>query len=156
MIDILLLAGVALCVLSVLAAIVSVARTRAPRGAAILLVLGLVLVFAGARLDSRPFGVASLQESWQRLVNGQVTLSEDPVTAPAPEAEAPAAETPVAEAPATEAPATEAPAAETPAAPEAPAEAAPAEAPAEAPAAETPAETPAQASDDATPAAPAQ
>ncbi|WP_323716612.1 hypothetical protein [Paracoccus aminovorans] len=151
MIDILLLAGVALCVLSVLAAIVSVARTRAPRGAAILLVLGLVLVFAGARLDSRPFGVAALQESWQRLVNGQVTLSDDPVTAPAPEAEAPVAEapvaeTPAAEAPATEAPATEAPAAETPAAPEAPAEA---------PAAETPAETPAQASDDATPAVPA-
>ncbi|KGJ11369.1 hypothetical protein EQ718_08280 [Paracoccus versutus] len=115
MIDILLLAGVALCVLSVLMAIVSVARTQAPRGAAILLVLGLAMLLAGGWLDQRPFGVQSLQESWQRLVNGQVTTGTDPVTAPAPEApaeEAPA-ETPAADAPAT--PAVEAPAAEPPA-----------------------------------------
>ncbi len=103
MIDILLLAGVALCVLSVLMAVISVARTHAPRGAAIALVLGLALVFAGAWLDPRPFGVATLAESWQRLVEGQITLSPDPVTAPAPEAAAPAA--PAAEAPAAEAPA---------------------------------------------------
>ncbi|WP_240540186.1 hypothetical protein [Paracoccus sp. pheM1] len=145
MIDILLLAGVALCVLSVLMAIVSVARTQAPRGAAILLVLGLAMLLAGGWLDQRPFGVQSLQESWQRLVNGQVTTGTDPVTAPAPEApaEAPPAETPAADAPAT--PAVEAPAAETPAveAPEAdtPEAAAPAaEEPATAePAAEEPA-----------------
>ena len=85
MIDILLLAGVALCVLSVLMAVVSVARTRAPRGAAIALVLGLVLAFAGAWLDPRPFGVETLRESWQRLVDGQISLSPDPVTAPVPE-----------------------------------------------------------------------
>jgi hypothetical protein len=145
MIDILLLAGVALCVLSVLMAIVSVARTQAPRGAAILLVLGLAMLLAGGWLDQRPFGVQSLQESWQRLVNGQVTTGTDPVTAPAPEApaEAAPAETPAADAPAT--PAVEAPAAETPAveAPEAdtPEAAAPAaEEPATAePAAEEPA-----------------
>ncbi|SFX57376.1 hypothetical protein SAMN04244548_01422 [Paracoccus pantotrophus] len=145
MIDILLLAGVALCVLSVLMAIVSVARTQAPRGAAILLVLGLAMLLAGGWLDQRPFGVQSLQESWQRLVNGQVTTGTDPVTAPAPEApaeEAPA-ETPAADVPAT--PAVETPAAETPAveAPEAdtPEAAAPAaEEPATAePAAEEPA-----------------
>ncbi|SIQ34516.1 hypothetical protein SAMN05421641_106153 [Paracoccus thiocyanatus] len=105
MIDILLLAGVALCALSVLLAIVSVARTQAPRGAAILLVLGIVLMFAAAWLDQRPFGLHSVQESWQRLVNGQVTVGADPVTAPAPETapEAPAqtapAQTTPAEAP---------------------------------------------------------
>lgn len=142
MIDILLLAGVALCVLSVLLAIVSVVRTRAPRGAAILLVLGIALAFAGTWLDQRPFGIPALQESWQRLLNGQVSLSTDPVTAPAPEAAAPAA--PEAAAPAVETPAAEAPAA--------PAAEAPAETPAaettEAPAASTPApaaETPAPA-----------
>ena len=142
MIDILLLAGVALCVLSVLMAIVSVARTQAPRGAAILLVLGLAMLLAGGWLDQRPFGVQSLQESWQRLVNGQVTTGTDPVTAPAPAPEAPAEEAP-AETPATDAPASpavETPAAETPAveAPEAdaPEAAAPA---AEEPAAEEPA-----------------
>ena len=134
MTDILLLAGVALCVLSVLLAIVSVVRTRAPRGAAILLVLGIALAFAGTWLDQRPFGIPALQESWQRLLNGQVSLSTDPVTAPAPEAAAPAA-------PEAAAPAVETPAAEAPAAPAA-------EAPAEAPAASTPApaaETPAPA-----------
>lgn len=123
MIDILFLAGVALCVLSVLLAIVSVARTRAPRGAAIALVLGLVLVFAGAWLDPRPFGVAALKESWQRLLDGQITLGTDPVSAPAPEAAAPAETAPAEPAPVETAPA---PAAEVPA-----------EAPAGAPAAET-------------------
>lgn len=145
MIDILLLAGVALCVLSVLMAIVSVARTQAPRGAAILLVLGLAMLLAGGWLDQRPFGVQSLQESWQRLVNGQVTTGTDPVTAPAPEApaeEAPA-ETPAADAPATpavETPAVEAPEADAPeAAAPAAEEPATAEPAAEEPAAEAPA-----------------
>lgn len=114
MIDILLLAGVALCVLSVLMAVVSVARTRAPRGAAIALVLGLVLAFAGAWLDPRPFGVETLRESWQRLVDGQISLSPDPVTAPVPETAAP-------EVAAEPAPAATAPAAETQAAPAGPA-----------------------------------
>lgn len=130
MIDILLLAGVALCVLSVLLAIVAVARTRAPRGAAIALVLGLVLVFAGAWLDPRPFGVAELKESWQRLLDGQVTLGTDPVSAPAPEAAAPAGTAPAEPAPVEPAPVETAPAVEAPAAPAV-------EAPAEAPAAET-------------------
>ncbi|MEF9600796.1 hypothetical protein O4J55_00190 [Paracoccus sp. PXZ] len=137
MIDILLLAGVALCVLSVLLAIVSVARTQAPRGAAILLVLGIVLLLVGGWRDQRPFGLQSLEESWQRLVNGEVTMGTDPVTAPAPEAPV---ETPAAQAPA-ETPATETPAAEP--APEAGADEAEAlatEAPAvEAPAADAPA-----------------
>ncbi len=137
MIDILLLAGVALCVLSVLMAIVSVARTQAPRGAAILLVLGLAMLLAGGWLDQRPFGVQSLQESWQRLVNGQVTTGTDPVTAPAPAPEAPAEEAP-AETPATDAPAS--PAVETPAAETPAVEAPEADAPeAAAPAAEEPA-----------------
>lgn len=130
MIDILLLAGVALCALSVLLAILSVARTQAPRGAAILLVLGIVLLLAGGWLDQRPFGIQSLQESWQRLVNGEVTTGTDPVAAPAPEA--PAEEAPAGEA-APETPAVEAPA-ETPAAEAPPADPAP-----EAPAAEEPA-----------------
>ncbi|WP_104491713.1 hypothetical protein [Paracoccus denitrificans] len=110
MIDILLLAGAALCALSVLMAIVSVVRTQAPRGAALLLVLGIVLLFAAAWLDPRPFGIQSLEESWQRLVSGQVMTGTDPVTAPAPEAPAETAP----EAPAETAP-TETPAAETPA-----------------------------------------
>ncbi|MDK8875508.1 hypothetical protein [Paracoccus sp. SSJ] len=127
MIDILLLAGAALCALSVLMAIVSVVRTQAPRGAALLLVLGIVLLFAAAWLDPRPFGIQSLEESWQRLVSGQVTTGTDPVTAPAPEAPAETAptETPAAETPAEAATenAADAPAADAPEAePEAPVE----------------------------------
>nr|WP_010398740.1 hypothetical protein [Paracoccus sp. TRP] len=130
MIDILLLAGVALCALSVLLAIISVARTQAPRGAAVLLVLGIVLLLVGGWRDDRPFGLETLKESWQRLVKGEVSLSTDPVTAPAPAepaateavqepAEQPAATeppaAPAAEEPAAEQPATEETATETPA-----------------------------------------
>ena len=111
--DILLLVGVALAALSVLLAIMSLARTEPPRGAAITLILGIALVFGGAKLSAAPLGVDLLTGAWQRLMNGQITLDQAP------------AETPVAN---PSAATTEVPAA------------APAEAPAAA-AAETPAET---------------
>lgn len=113
MIDILLVAGVAFCALSVLMAIVSVARTQAPRGAALALVLGIALMFAGTWLDQRPFGVDTLSESWQRLVSGE-SLGNDGVTAPAPTETTPA-ETPAPATAGTEAtPAEATPAAATP------------------------------------------
>lgn len=80
MIDILLLAGAALCALSVLMAVVAVARTQAPRAAAVVLVLGIVVMFAASWLDTRPFGLDALGESWQRLTGSQ----EAPATDPAP------------------------------------------------------------------------
>lgn len=82
MIDLLLLAGVALCALSVIMAVVSVARTQAPRGAAVVLVLGIVALFATVLLDTRPLGVGSLQESWQRVISGQAFGTDTTVTAP--------------------------------------------------------------------------
>ncbi len=116
MIDLLLLAGVALCAISVVMAIVSVARTQAPRGAAVALVLGIVVLFAASWLDQRPFGIANVGESWNRLISGQ-SFGTDTVTAPPPAVtESAPAETP-AEA-AAESPAAEAPA-EAPAAPDA-------------------------------------
>lgn len=75
--DILLLAGVVLCLLSVPVAIVSLARTEPPRGAAISLVLGLLLLVAGAWLDNRPFGIESIRESGQRLLDGNIRLDAD-------------------------------------------------------------------------------
>lgn len=138
MIDILLLAGVALCALSVLLAIVSVVRTQAPRGAAIALALGLVLLFVGSWRDPRQLGLQTLYESWHRLVNGQVVLGTDPVTTPAPET---ADVQPPAEAPAVEAPEADTPAAEEPA---------PEVAPADIPAAESATDTPAADAPDAT------
>lgn len=86
--DILLLAGIALCLFSVLAAIYSLARTEPPRGAAISLVLGIALLIGGAWLDDRPFGVEAIRESGQRLLDGDIGLSPDTVTAPPPEVEA--------------------------------------------------------------------
>lgn len=94
--DILLLLGAALGALSVLMAIVSVMRTQPPRAAAIALVLGVVLMFAGVWMSERPFGVETLTGAAQRLVDGQIGQggNTDPA---APVAEtAPATETGVA------------------------------------------------------------
>lgn len=99
MIDILLLAGVALCALSVLLAIYALLRTEAPRAAAIALVLGLGALLAGNLLDDRPLGLNTIVESWVR------------VTSQAMQTPAPAAETPAPAAP-TPAPAAGAPAAQ--------------------------------------------
>ena len=82
--DILLLAGIALCLLSVLAAVYALARTEAPRAAAIALVLGILFLIGGAWLDDRPFGIESIRESGERLVNGDIGLGVDTVTAPPP------------------------------------------------------------------------
>jgi len=90
MIDILLLAGVALCAVSVVLAILAVIRTEPPRAAAIALVLGLVLMFGGTALDDRPLGLNTLAQSWSRLTSGE-SLGTNTVTAPKPEEAAPAA-----------------------------------------------------------------
>ena len=44
--DLLLLGGIALCLLSVIVAVVQLLRTQPPRAAAILLVLGISAIFA--------------------------------------------------------------------------------------------------------------
>ncbi|SMO76249.1 hypothetical protein [Paracoccus laeviglucosivorans] len=82
MIDLLLLAGIALCAISVIMAIVSVARTEAPRGAALALVLGIVALFATTLLDQRPLGLESVTQSWQRLIGGESFGADTSVTAP--------------------------------------------------------------------------
>ena len=68
MTDILLLGGVALCVLSVLVAVVQLLRTEAPRAAAILLVLGIVGILGSALLDGpTEISVAGINDAWDRL-----------------------------------------------------------------------------------------
>lgn len=71
MIDLLLLLGVALCVISVLMAVVAVARTQAPRGAAVLLVLGIAVLFGASWFGDRALGVTDVGEAWQRVVSGE-------------------------------------------------------------------------------------
>ena len=79
--DVLLLAGMALCALSVLMAVISVLRMQAPRGAAITLILGILLMFGGAKLSPEPFGVTSLTGAGQRLIDGQIRLGGNPASA---------------------------------------------------------------------------
>lgn len=83
MIDLLLLLGVALCVISVLMAVVAVARTQAPRGAAVLLVLGIAVLFGASWIGDRALGVTDVGDAWRRVVSGESFASgTTSVTAP--------------------------------------------------------------------------
>ncbi|MGZ3217511.1 hypothetical protein [Paracoccus sp. T5] len=53
--DLLLVLGVALCILSVVLAVIQLMQTRAPRAAVICLIAGILALFAGALLDPEPF-----------------------------------------------------------------------------------------------------
>ena len=68
--DLLLLGGIALCLISVLVAVVQLLRTQPPRAAAILLVLGVAAIFAAAYLAPEPFGLEQIPQAWARLVGG--------------------------------------------------------------------------------------
>lgn len=68
--DLLLLGGIALCVISVLVAVVQLLRTHPPRAAAILLVVGIAAIFAAAYLGPQPFGLEQIPEAWARLAGG--------------------------------------------------------------------------------------
>lgn len=71
MIDILLLAGIALMALSLLVAVVALLRTEPPRLAAGMFVLGIVALLFAAWLDPDPFRVQHIAEAWGRLISGQ-------------------------------------------------------------------------------------
>ncbi len=93
MIDLLLIAGSALCALSIVMAIIAVAQTQAPRSAAIALMMGiLLLLLLGAKSDPAAVNPDNMMGAWKRLFAGEVSLA-------LPE-EAPAAEVPADTAPA--------------------------------------------------------
>lgn len=71
MIDLMLLAGSGLCAISVVLAVVSVVQTRAPRLAAIALVLGLALLFGAAWLRPAAVGPQQVLDVWQRLLGDE-------------------------------------------------------------------------------------
>lgn len=71
--DYLLLAGVALCAISVIVAVVQLLQTRAPRAAVILLLAGIVALFAGARMNPDPFDVQSVPDAWARVTQSSTT-----------------------------------------------------------------------------------
>ncbi|MDO5648198.1 hypothetical protein [Paracoccus sp. (in: a-proteobacteria)] len=67
MYDVLLLAGVALSLLSVVLAVVQLMQTRPPRMAAITLVLGLVLILASAWDRPAEHPITDLAGAWSRV-----------------------------------------------------------------------------------------
>ncbi|MDQ1898938.1 hypothetical protein RAH32_00560 [Paracoccus sp. WLY502] len=68
--DLLLLGGIALCLISVLVAVVQLLRTQPPRAAAILLVLGIAAIFAAAYLSPQPFTLEQIPQAWARVAGG--------------------------------------------------------------------------------------
>lgn len=98
MADLLIIVGSGLCVLSILLAIIAVMQTRAPRGAAIALLLGLAAIFVAAKADPAAVSVGGTIDAWKRLFAGEISLSAppEPVTVTVPEGEVtPNPETPV-------------------------------------------------------------
>ena len=71
MIDILLLAGIALMALSVPMAVISLMRTEPPRLAAGMFILGIVALLFAAWLDPDPFRLQHIGGAWARLTSGQ-------------------------------------------------------------------------------------
>lgn len=71
--DLLLLGGIALCLISVLVAVVQLLRTQPPRAAAILLVLGIAAIFAAAYLSPQPFTLEQIPQAWARVTGGATT-----------------------------------------------------------------------------------
>lgn len=74
MIELLLLGGSALCVISVIMAVVAVAQTRAPRGAAIALMLGIIALAVAAKTDPAAVNPNNVLNTWQRMIRGELTL----------------------------------------------------------------------------------
>lgn len=68
--DLLLLAGIALCLLSVVLAVVQLLQTQPPRAAILALLGGIVLLFAGAWMDPEPFSPADIPAALGTVTGG--------------------------------------------------------------------------------------
>ncbi|WP_378946148.1 hypothetical protein [Paracoccus sp. R86501] len=65
--DLLLLGGIALCLLSVVLAVVQLARTQAPRAAILVFVAGILVLVFGASVDPDPFHPDDVVSAFQRV-----------------------------------------------------------------------------------------
>ncbi|RJL01878.1 hypothetical protein D3P06_11890 [Paracoccus aestuarii] len=68
--DVLLLAGVALCLLSLVLAVVQLLQTQPPRAAALALVAGIFLLFVGAWTNPQPFGPDTIPAALDSVTGG--------------------------------------------------------------------------------------
>lgn len=62
-----MLAGIALCLLSMVLAVVQLLRTQTPRAAILALLGGIVLLFAGALAGPDPVGPETIPAALERL-----------------------------------------------------------------------------------------
>lgn len=83
--DLLVLAGMAAAVLSVLLAVIALARTQPPRSGALMLVLAILLVAAGGWSSTQPLTPGFLGEAWSRVFSDKPAPGPAPVPEPAPE-----------------------------------------------------------------------
>ncbi|MBW7057169.1 hypothetical protein KY389_10770 [Paracoccus bogoriensis] len=67
MTDILLAAGLILCLLSVVLAVVQLLRTQPPRAAALAFVAGILLIFWAFAMQPQPFSPEGLASALDRL-----------------------------------------------------------------------------------------
>ncbi|MDO5621155.1 MAG: hypothetical protein Q4G24_06770 [Paracoccus sp. (in: a-proteobacteria)] len=68
--DLALILGTALCALSVPVAVISALLLRPPRAAAVMMILGLAGLGAGAWLAKTPTAALDLPAAWARLIAG--------------------------------------------------------------------------------------
>ena len=89
--DYLLLAGVALCVISIIVVVVQLLQTQAPRAGAILLILGIVAIFSAAYTSDAALTPETVLGAWDRVTGTAVPDAAPVADAPA---DAPSADTP--------------------------------------------------------------
>lgn len=65
--DLLLLGGILLCLLSVVLAVVQLARTQAPRAAILTFMAGIVVLVLGASVDPDPFHPDDVVSAFRRV-----------------------------------------------------------------------------------------
>ena len=87
--DLLVLAGAAAAILSIILALLAVAQTRAPRGGAVTLALGIVAIAVGAVCSTQPVTPHFVLDAWVRVTSPKSA----PGPAPLPDAAMPDAET---------------------------------------------------------------
>lgn len=84
--DLAVLAGAALAALSVVLVIVALAQTRAPRGGALALVAGILLLALGAWASTQPVTPAMIGDAWARITSAKPAPGPAPVPEPAADA----------------------------------------------------------------------
>lgn len=79
MADLLLLVGTALLAVSVIMAIIAVLQTQAPRGAAGIFVLGVLVLIVGAWIDPAAITPQNMLTVWREFFAGEFRVNPGPV-----------------------------------------------------------------------------